>query len=119
MHIVIARAPGFAHIGGQVRRADKHPVDSLDRQDIIERGNPCPRFDLNQKADLVGGTVQIVAHPAIVRRSRQRRADAAHTNRGITARSHQFARLFAAFDHRHQQRHDTDVEMLLDHHAVI
>ena len=113
------RIAGKAHVGAQIRRADKHAVDAFHVQDLRQVFQRLAGFDLHQHAHGVVSLMQVIRDAVPARGARQGAADAADARRWVAGGAYRQPRLVSVLHHRHQQGLRAHVQQLLDLHRIV
>ena len=113
------RVAAEAHIGAQIRRADKHAVHALDIEDLRQIAERFASFDLHQHAHRVVGLMEIIRDAVPARGAGQRAADAANAGGRIAGGFHRQPRFIGVLHHRHQQGLGADIQQLFDLHRIV
>ena len=108
----------MAQIGAQIRRADKDRIDTINRQDVVQRLVSGAGFQLCDKAHFVICTVQIVGMARKGSGTRTCPANTAYPVRRIAHRLHKHFSLLATFNHRHNQCLAATIQKPLDDHRL-
>ncbi len=108
----------LAHGRRQVRRADKHPVDPVHRENLIQVAQAFEVLDLHQQAHLLVRLIQVAGDAVPARRPGQGAAYATNPQWRIAHGAHQLACLLGAFHHGDQQGLGADVQQLLDQRGI-
>jgi hypothetical protein len=96
LHLRVLRIAGKAHVGAEIRRADKHAVDAFHIEDLRQIFQRLAGFNLHQHAHGVVGLMEIIRNAVPARGARQRAADAANA-RGRVAGGSTASRASSAF----------------------